>query len=67
MVMGRDSLGRSYSQGVTAFFYFLDTVVPSDATLTMNECTKMNKLAETDEGMKDLMQKAKEYLILKRK
>lgn len=35
--------------------------------LTQNEFIKINEMAEKDEGMADLLLKAKEYFILKRK
>lgn len=37
------------------------------SVIKLNEITAMNSLAETDEGMKDLLLRAKEYFCLKKK
>jgi len=41
--------------------------ITKNMIVSLNECTKMNEMAEDDEGMKDTLLKAKEYYLLKKK
>lgn len=41
--------------------------ITKNMIISMDECTKMNEMAENDEGMKDTLLKAKEYYLLKKK
>lgn len=43
------------------------TAVSGNRIISLDEFEKMNKMAETDEGMRDVLNQAKEYFILKKK